>query len=97
MKGTVMAVKSERLEARVSPEERARLEWAARVSGTSVSTFVIDAAVDRAEGLIAAEMSTTVPADYFDRLLEALDEPDAAPTLTRAARRTPRARRTPTR
>ena len=92
-----MAVKSERLEARVSPEERARLEWAARVAGTSVSTFVIDAAVDRAEGLIAAEMSTTVPAAYFDRLLEALDQPDDAPRLTRAARRMPRARRTSTR
>ncbi|MBK5288927.1 MAG: DUF1778 domain-containing protein [Acidimicrobiia bacterium] len=92
-----MAVKTERLEARVSPEERARLEWAARVAGTSVSTFVIDAAVDRAEVLIAAEMSTTVPAAYFESLLEALDEPDDAPTLTRAARRMPRARRTPTR
>lgn len=92
-----MAVKSERLEARVSPEERARLEWAARVAGTSVSTFVIDAAVERAEGVIAAEMTTSLPAAYFDSLLDALDEAEAAPTLTRAAHRTKRERPATTR
>ena len=60
--GDAMAVKSDRLEARVSPEQRARLEWAASLAGTSVSAFVVDAAVDRAEELLAAQMSTTVPA-----------------------------------
>lgn len=82
-----MAVKSDRLEARVSPEQRARLELAATIAGTSVSAFVVDAAVERAEELVAAQMSTTVPADYFDRLLSAIDEPDRAPTLTKVARR----------
>jgi uncharacterized protein (DUF1778 family) len=82
-----MAVKSDRLEARVSPEQRARLEWAAAISGTSVSTFVVDAAVERAEEVVAAQMSTAVPAEYFDRLVAALDEADRAPTLTKAARR----------
>ena len=61
-----MAVKSDRLEARVSPEQRARLEWAASLAGTSVSAFVVDAAVERAQELMAAHMSTTVPAHYFD-------------------------------
>jgi uncharacterized protein (DUF1778 family) len=83
----VVAVKSDRLEARVSPEQRARLELAATIAGTSVSAFVVDAAVERAEELVAGQMSTTVPADYFDRLLSAIDEPDAAPTLTKVARR----------
>jgi uncharacterized protein (DUF1778 family) len=83
----VVAVKSDRLEARVSPEQRARLEWAATIAGTSVSAFVVDAAVERAEELVARQMSTTVPADYFDRLLSAIDEPDRAPTLTKVARR----------
>jgi uncharacterized protein (DUF1778 family) len=82
-----MAVKSDRLEARVSPEQRARLEWAAMIAGTSVSAFVVDAAVERAEELVAAQMSTTVPADYFDRLLSAIDEPESAPTLAKVARR----------
>ena len=85
-----MAVKSDRLEARVSPEQRARLEWAASLAGTSVSAFVVDAAMERAEELLAAEMSTTVPADYFDELVNALDQPDRAPTLAKAAKRAAR-------
>lgn len=85
-----MAVKSDRLEARVSPEQRARLERAASLAGTSVSAFVVDAAVDRAEELLAAQMSTTVPADYFDQLVSALDQPDRAPTLAKAAKRVTR-------
>jgi uncharacterized protein (DUF1778 family) len=85
-----MAVKSDRLEARVSPEQRARLEWAARLAGTSVSAFVVDAAVERAEELVTAQMSTSVPADYFDRLIDALDHADRAPTLAKAAKRVAR-------
>ena len=85
-----MAVKSDRLEARVSPEQRARLEWAASLAGTSVSAFVVDAAVERAEELMAAEMSTSVPADYFDGLVAALDKANRAPTLGKAARRVER-------
>jgi uncharacterized protein (DUF1778 family) len=88
-----MAVKSDRLEARVSPEQRARLEWAARLAGTSVSAFVVDAAVERAEELVTAQMSTSVPADYFDRLIDALDHADRAPTLAKAAKRVARNRR----
>lgn len=82
-----MAIKSDRLEARVSPEQRAQLEWAARLSGTSVSAFVVDAAVERAEELLSVQMSTSLPADYFDRLIDTLDRADNAPALARAARR----------
>jgi uncharacterized protein (DUF1778 family) len=85
-----MAVKSDRLEARVTPEQRARLEWAARLAGTSVSAFVVDAAVERAEELVTAQMSTSVPADYFDRLVDTLDHADRAPTLTKVAKRVER-------
>lgn len=87
-----MATKSDRLETRVSPDQRAQLERAATLAGTSVSAFVLDAAVARAEALITEKMFTTVPADYFDRLVEALDQPERAPTLTKAAQR---ARRRP--
>ena len=82
-----MAAKSDRLEARVSPQQRATLEWAASLAGTSVSAFVVDAAVERAEELMAAQMSTTVSADYFDRLVGVLDQAARAPTLVKAARR----------
>jgi uncharacterized protein (DUF1778 family) len=82
-----MAVKSNRLETRLSPEQRATLERAASLAGTSVSAFVVDAAVERAEELMAAQMSTTVPADYFDRLISVLDQGDRASRLAKAARR----------
>jgi uncharacterized protein (DUF1778 family) len=92
-----VAVKSDRLEARITPEQRARLEWAAGLAGTSVSAFVIDAAVERAEELMAAQMSTSIPADYFDALIGALDEASRAPTLANAARRANRNQRIATR
>jgi len=86
-----MAVKTDRLEARLSPDERALIERAASASGMSVSAFVVDAAVDRADEVITATTTTLVPAEYFDALVAALDKPDDAPRLAKAAKR---ARRT---
>jgi len=80
------------MEARVSPEERERIERAASTAGLSVSAFMVGAAVERAEEIIAEATTTTIPAGYFDGLLAALDEPEPAPRLAKAARR---ARRTP--
>lgn len=88
-----MAVKTDRLEARLSPDERARIERAASTSGMSVSAFLVGAAVDRADEVIAATTTTLVPAEYFDALVAALDEPDAAPRLAKAAKRTRRSAR----
>lgn len=82
-----MAVKTDRLEARLSPDARERIERAAAAAGLSVSAFVVEAAVERAEEVIAAATTTVVPADYFDDLLAALDEPDDAPRLAEAAKR----------
>lgn len=82
-----MAVKTDRLEARLSPEAREQIERAASTSGLSVSAFVVEAAVERAEKVIASATTTVVPADYFDDLLAALDEPDEAPRLSDAAKR----------
>lgn len=87
-----MAVKTDRIEARLSPDERARIERAASTSGLSVSAFLVSSAVARADEVIAAATTTLVPVDYFDQLVAALDEPDAAPRLAKAARR---ARREP--
>lgn len=87
-----MAVKTDRVEARVSPEERKCIERAASTAGLSVSAFMVGAAVERAEEIIAEATNTTVAADYFDGLLAALDEPEPAPRLAKAASR---ARRTP--
>lgn len=92
-----MAARTDRLEARLSPDERALIERAASASGMSVSAFMVGAAVGRADEVIAAATSTLVPTDYFDGLLAALDEPDAAPRLAKAAKRARRSARIATR
>ncbi len=82
-----MAVKTERMEARLSGEERALIERAAALAGTSVSAFLVASAVTRADDVITAATTTLVPADYFDELVAALDEPDTAPRLAKAVER----------
>lgn len=82
-----MAAKTERIEARLSTEQRAQLDWAAKAQGSTLSAFVIDAALDRAAELVQADMTSLVPAAYFDELVGALDRPDDAPTLAKVAKR----------
>lgn len=82
-------VASARLEVRVRPDSKARLERAAELSQVPLSDFVRSAAEARAEQVLAEYESTTrVPAEFFDELLAALDAP-ARPNaaLTAAARR----------
>ncbi|HUY85630.1 MAG TPA: DUF1778 domain-containing protein [Acidimicrobiales bacterium] len=88
-----MAVKTDRMETRVSPDERERIERAASVAGLSASAFIVSAAVERADEIIAEATTTTVPAEYFDQLLKALDKPGNAPGLARAVKQASRRRR----
>jgi uncharacterized protein (DUF1778 family) len=88
-----MAVKTERMEARMSPEEREQIERAATVVGLSASAFMVNAAVDRAAEIITQSTTTTVPSEYFDTLLEELDAAAPAPRLAQAARDSVRRRR----
>lgn len=79
-----------RIEVRVSPEIKARLERAAELDHhRSLSSFMLDAAQARAEDVLRQhETHTTVPARFFDDLIAALDAPAVAnEALTRAARR----------
>ena len=82
-----MATKTDRIETRVSPVERERIDRAAELAGNSVSRFIVDAALIRADEVIAAYEVTEVPSDYFDALLDAIDTPSSAPQLARAASR----------
>lgn len=82
-----MAVKTDRLEARLTSAQRVEIERAAKLASESVSSFVVTAAVQRAEALVAEHTSTVVSAAYFDRLVASLDEPDEAPGLARAVRK----------
>ncbi|MGA0878850.1 MAG: DUF1778 domain-containing protein [Ilumatobacteraceae bacterium] len=92
-----MAIKTDRIEARLSPDERALIDRAAALSGTSSSAFVVRAAVDRADEVLTSSMVTATPAEYFDRLLAALDEPDPVPGLAEAVVRARRSTRITTR
>ena len=80
-----MAAKAERLEARLTSTERKQIEQAASLAGESVSSFVVLAALDRADILVREQASTVVPAAYFDQLVASLDEPEEAPGLAQAA------------
>jgi uncharacterized protein (DUF1778 family) len=78
-----------RLDVRVRPDSKARLERAADLLHVPVSDVVRSAKEDRAEQVLREhETQTTVPAECFDDLLAALDatgQPNDA--LARAATR----------
>jgi uncharacterized protein (DUF1778 family) len=78
-----------RLEVRVRPDTKARLERAAALAKVGVSDFVRSAAEDRAEQVLGEhDTRTLVPAEFYDELLAALDAPAKLnPALSRAARR----------
>ena len=80
---------SARVEIRVRPDFKTRLERAAALAQIPVSEFVRSAVEDRAEQVIAeSETSTLVPGEFFDELLAALDAPAVPnPALSSAALR----------
>ena len=82
-----MATKTDRIETRVSIDERAQIDRAAALEGRTVSAFVVSAAVERARQVIETHDATLVPADYFDRLLATIDDAEPAPRLAAAAKR----------
>lgn len=67
--------KTARIEFRAEPEQEERIRKAAQLASQSVSAFVVAAAVERADAVIATWSTTTVSNEFFDQLLEALDQP----------------------
>lgn len=88
-----MAAKEKRLEARLTSTQRKQIEQAAALAGESVSSFVVLAALGRADILVSEQASTVVPAAYFDQLLVSLDHPEKAPRLARAVTQAQQRRR----
>jgi len=88
-----MAAKAERLEARLTSAQRKQIEQAASLAGESISSFVVLAALDRADVLVREQASTVVPASYFDQLVRSLDDAEQAPRLAQAAAQAKRRRR----
>jgi uncharacterized protein (DUF1778 family) len=78
-----------RIELRAEPEREERIRYAATLAHQSVSSFVLDAAADRADELIAALSVTVVPDEFFETLLDALERPPVMnEALARHARQT---------
>lgn len=84
-----MAAASARLEFRVRPDRKSLIERAAELVHEPVSEFARTAAEEKADRIIREyEATTTVPAGFFDDLLDALDAPASPnPALTLAAKR----------
>ena len=83
-------MRTDRIEARIEPERAERIRYAAELAHTSMSAFLVDAAAERAEQVIAEHRETVVPSEFFESLLEALDEGAVVPSLKKAARRASR-------
>lgn len=85
----VVATASERLEVRVRPESKSRIEHAAALLRVPVSDFVRSAVEERVEQILAEhETYTRVPATFYDDLIAALETPvEPSAALARAAHR----------
>lgn len=65
--------RTERIELRAEPDRAKRIRHAAKLRRQSVSAFMLDAASERAERVIAEQTTTTVPSAFFDRLWKGLE------------------------
>ncbi|MEX1126279.1 MAG: DUF1778 domain-containing protein [Acidimicrobiia bacterium] len=76
------ATRTTRIELRADPDREQRIRYAAELEHQSVSSFVLEAAADRAEQVIASAAATIAPSDFFDDLWKALDAtPQPNPSL----------------
>jgi uncharacterized protein (DUF1778 family) len=85
-----MAVKTRRIAVRTDPESEARLAQAAALRHESLSAFVMAAALQEADLVLARADATLMPAEQFDTLLSSLDSADPAPALEDVAARSRR-------
>ena len=82
-----MATRTDRIEARLAPEERELIRSAADLQHTSTSSFMVAAALEKAGEVIASFRVTTVPSEYFDELFASLDDSSVIAELQHAAKR----------
>jgi uncharacterized protein (DUF1778 family) len=69
---------------RTDPDRKRRLQIAADLSHESLSAFVLSAADERAERVIADSHTTTLPEDFFDSFFDSL-APEPSATLVESA------------
>ena len=89
MKGDpVPRAATDRLEVRLQHDLKARIQRAADLLDVPLSDFVRSAAGSEADRVLLEHTTTVLPAEFFDRLMAALDEPQQpSPALMRAAGR----------
>ncbi|MDR0960421.1 MAG: DUF1778 domain-containing protein [Propionibacteriaceae bacterium] len=80
-------LKSRRFEARIDPESDEIISRAAASTGESKSAFIIRAARQAADKLLARQDVTIMPEEQFDAMMAALDQPQSVPVLERVAAR----------
>lgn len=83
-------LKEERLQIRVNPAEKRLLEQAAQSAHLSVSAFVLQAASQQAEEILAERQAITLTPEAATAFAKALSEPAAVNERLRAALRRPR-------
>ena len=88
-----MTTKTERLEMRLSPEQRGLLARAAALNGQVLASFVRSQLVERAQEIIDRHTKTTLSGRDFDRFLRLLDMDEAPVPALRAAFRRRKRRR----
>jgi uncharacterized protein (DUF1778 family) len=76
--------KTERIELRVSAEDKHAIAAAAAMEHTTTTEFVRHAVLERAQHVHARAHRTLMPAEQFDALVAALDIADDTPSLAQA-------------
>jgi uncharacterized protein (DUF1778 family) len=77
--------KVERIEARLNPEQKRRIEYAASLKGTSISDFMVSSADDAAVQTIQQHEVWTVTGRDREAVVEALLHPPAPSARMKAA------------
>ena len=79
---------TQRLELRLRPEADRQIREAAAIAQTSVSKFLLDAGLERAQEIIDEQRTWRISESFFEELLSALDAPPVFnPALAKAAQR----------
>lgn len=73
--------KTERIELRISPEDKDAIAAAAAMERITTTEFVRNAVLDRAQHVRARADRTLMPAEQFDALMATLDVADDTPKL----------------
>lgn len=87
-------LRTERTEARLLPEQKARIELAARLRGLSLSDFMVQHADEAAVRTIEQQTAWTLAAADRDAFVGALMDPPAPSARLKAAARRYKARTT---